>query len=66
MRIRNEEDMIFFIGRTWKEFAKVYRLEVHLKMPLRLGGKPKRYLLVRLSTDPITRPCSIQPNIEQF
>ena len=56
-RIRNEEDRTFFTGCTWKEFAKVYQLEIDMEMSLRLGGKPKCYLRVRFSIDPITHLC---------
>ena len=56
-RIRNEEDRTFFTGGIWREFAKVYQLEVGMEMSIRLGGKRKHHLRVRLSTDPITHPC---------
>ena len=55
-RTGNQEDRSFFTVLTWKEFAKVYQLEVGMENFLRLGGKPKRHLLVCLGTDPITHP----------
>jgi hypothetical protein len=36
--IRNKEDMTFFTGGTWREFAKVYQLEVGMEMCIRLLG----------------------------
>jgi hypothetical protein len=57
MQDQERRDRTFFTGCTWKEFAKVYLLEVGMEMSLRLGGKHKRHLRVHLSIDPITHLC---------